>query len=111
MQAIKSVGASTCEWKETYTLKEFGAKSAVKEAASKASSHGKNSTVLEVTAYNHNTLLPDGSIGSGTVDLAQLGGSQLSGSGDRITVHLTDKKVSPPFWQPVDFPSKNNLPR
>jgi len=89
------VGAGSCEWKETYELKEFGAKSAVKEATSKVSSgsHNNSSTVLEVTAYNHNTLRPDRAIGSGTVDLACLGGSQLSGSGDRVTVPLTDKKV------------------
>jgi len=92
LQAIKSVGAGSAEWKETYTLKEFSAKSAIKEVASKSSS-SNSSTVLEVTAWNHNTLRPDGTIGSGTVDLSRLGSSQLSGSGDRVTVHLTDKKV------------------
>lgn len=48
MQAIKSAGAGTCEWKETYTLQEFAPKS---------------SSTLEVTVYNHNTLRPDGTLG------------------------------------------------
>jgi hypothetical protein len=87
-KAIKGVGAGTCEWKETYELKDFSPKSAIKEATSKTA----NGSILEVTVYNHNTLRPDGAIGSGTVDLARLGSSQLSGSGDRVTVHLTDKK-------------------
>lgn len=47
-QAIKSAGAGTAEWKETYTLNEFAPKS---------------SSILEVTVYNHNTLRPDGTLG------------------------------------------------
>lgn len=76
-KAIKSAGSGTCEWKETYTLNEFTPKS---------------SSSLEVTVYNHNTLRPDGTLGSGTVNLSNLGQNQLSGSGDRVNVPLTDKK-------------------
>jgi hypothetical protein len=95
LQAIKSVGAGSAEWRETYTLKEFSPKSALKELSSKSSSSTNSGTVLEVIAYNHNTLRPDGTIGSGQVDRARLSQSQLSGSGDRVTVPLTDKKVHP----------------
>lgn len=76
-KAIKNAGAGTVEWKETYTLHEFAP---------------KTSSILEVTVYNHNTLRPDGTLGSGTVNLSNLGESQLSGSGDRVNVTLTDKK-------------------
>ncbi len=76
LQAIKGVGAGTCEWKETYELKDFSPKSAIKEATSKTA----NGSILEVTVYNHKTLPPDRAIGSGTVDLARLGSSCLPAS-------------------------------
>jgi hypothetical protein len=76
-KALKGIGANIAKWTESYTLPDF--------APSKA-------TVLHVDVYNHNTLLPDNLIGSGTIDLATLSEKQLAGSGESVHVLLTDKK-------------------